>query len=42
VARAHRKIRNQRRDFAQKASRQLVNCFQIMVLEELSTANLVK
>jgi transposase len=42
VAKAHRKIRNQRRDFAHKASRQLVNRFQVMTLEDLKTANLVK
>ncbi len=42
VARAHRKIRNQRADFAHKASRQLVNRFQVIVFEDLKTANLVK
>jgi putative transposase len=39
---AHRKIRNQRRDFAHKASRKLVNRYQVMVLEELQTKNLVQ
>jgi putative transposase len=42
VAKAHRKIRNQRRDFAHKASRQLVNRYQIIALEDLQTANLVR
>jgi len=42
VARTHRKVRNQRRDFAQKASRKLVNRYQTIVLEELQTKNLVK
>ena len=42
VARAHRKIRNQRRDFAHKQSRLFVNRYQIIALEELQTANLVK
>jgi putative transposase len=42
VAAAHRKIRNQRADFAHKASRQLVNRFQVIVVEDLQTANLVK
>jgi putative transposase len=40
--RAHRKIRNQRRDFAQKASRRLVNRYQVIVLEALQTKNLVR
>jgi len=42
VAKAHRKVRNQRRDFAHKATRKLVNRFQVIVLEELQTKNLVK
>jgi putative transposase len=42
VAEAHRKIRNQRADFLHKESRKLVNRFQIMVFEDLRTANLVK
>lgn len=42
VAKAHRKVRNQRQDFAHKASRQLVNRFQVIVFEDLKTANLVK
>lgn len=42
VAAAHRKIRNQRRDLAHKASRKLVNRYQVIVFEDLKTANLVK
>jgi putative transposase len=42
VAKAHRKVRNQRRDFAHKATRKLVNRYQVIVLEELQTKNLVK
>ena len=42
VAKAHRKVRNQRKDFAHKASRQLVNRYQVIVFEDLKTANLVK
>lgn len=42
IAKAHRKVRNQRRDFAHKVSRQLVNRYQIIVLEELQTKNLVR
>lgn len=42
VAKAHRKIRNQRRDFQHKASRQLVNCYQTIVFEELQVANITK
>jgi putative transposase len=42
VAEAHRKVRNQRRDFAHKATRKLVNRYQTMVLEELQTKNLVR
>jgi putative transposase len=42
IAKAHRKVRNQRRDFAHKATRQLVNRYQIIVLEELQTKNLVR
>jgi putative transposase len=42
VARAHRKIRNQRRDFAHKASCRLVNRYQVIALEELQTKNLVR
>lgn len=39
---AHRKVRNQRGDFLHKASRGLVNTYQVIVFEDLQTANLVK
>jgi len=42
VAKAHRQIRNQRADFAHKASRELVNRYQVIVFEDLTTANLMK
>lgn len=42
VAAAHRKIRNQRRDFQHKASRQLVNRYQVIILEDLQVKNLTK
>jgi len=42
LAQAHRKVRNQRRDFQHKASRTLVNRFQVIVLEDLQTKNLTK
>lgn len=42
VARAHRKVRNQRADFAHKASRSLVNRYQVIALEDLKAAHLVK
>ncbi|SRR6266446_1482633 len=42
VARAHRKIRNQRADALHKASRTLVNRFQVIVFEDLQTDNLLK
>ena len=42
VARCHRKIANQRKDFQHKASRKLVNQYQLIVFEDLKTANLVK
>ena len=42
VAKAHRKVRNQRRDFAHKASRKLVNQYQVVVLEDLQTKNLIR
>jgi putative transposase len=35
VARAHRKIRNQRRDFLHKAARTLVNRYGVIVMEDL-------
>jgi putative transposase len=42
MAKAHRKIRNQRADFQHKQSRALVNRFQVIAFEDLKTANLVK
>ena len=42
VAKAHRKIARQRRDFQHKASRKLVNRYQVIVLEDLKTANLTR
>jgi putative transposase len=42
VTKAHRKIRNQRQDFLHKQSRKLVNRYQIIVFEDLQTANLTK
>lgn len=42
ITKAHRKVRNQRRDFAHKASRQLVNRYQMIALEKLQTDNLIK
>ena len=42
VAKAHRKIRNQRQDFLHKQSRRLINRYQIIAFEDLHTTNLVK
>ncbi len=42
LAKAHRKIARQRKDFQQKASRQLVNRYQIIVFEDIQTSNLTK
>jgi putative transposase len=42
VAKAHRKVRNQRADFLHKASRQLVNTYATMVFEELQPSNMSK
>jgi len=42
VANCHRKIANQRKDFQHKASRKLINRYQVMVFEDLKTANLTK
>jgi len=42
VAKAHRKVSNQRRDFLHKQSRKLVNRYQVIVFEDLQAANLVK
>jgi putative transposase len=42
VAKCHRKIKNQRRDFQHKASRKLVNQYQVIAFEDLQIKNLVK
>ncbi|MDQ2715326.1 MAG: transposase [Chloroflexota bacterium] len=42
VARVHRTIKNQRRDFHHKASRTLVNRYQVIVFENLQAKNLTK
>jgi IS605 OrfB family transposase len=42
VARTHRKIRNQRRDFHHKAARQLVSTYETIVFEDLSVHNLAR
>jgi putative transposase len=42
VAKCHRKIANCRRDFHHKASRRLVNQYQVIVFEDLKTANLTR
>jgi putative transposase len=42
VGQTHRKIARQRRDFHHKAARNLVNRYQVIVLEALQTENLTK
>jgi len=42
VARVHRKIRNQRKDFHHKLSRKLVDSYDLIVYEQLRVTNLVK
>ncbi|MBO0790844.1 MAG: transposase, partial [Ktedonobacteraceae bacterium] len=42
VATYHRHIANQRKDFQHKAARKLVNQYQVIVFEDLKTANLTK
>jgi putative transposase len=42
IARAHRKIKNQRKDFHHKESRKLVSQYQVIVFEDLQSANLSK
>jgi putative transposase len=42
VAKAHRKIARQRRDAHHKASRKLVNRYQVMVFEDIQIGNLTK
>ena len=42
LAKAYQKICNQRKDFLHKASRSLVNNYQMIVFEDIQTANLTK
>lgn len=42
VGRTHRKVRNQRHDLLHKASRMLVNRYQLLVFEDIQTSNLVR
>ncbi|HUD70299.1 MAG TPA: transposase [Acidimicrobiales bacterium] len=42
VAEHHRRVRNQRRDLAHKVSRQLVNDYDLIVLEDLQVASMVR
>jgi putative transposase len=42
VARVHRKIRNQRKDFAHKTSRRLVNTYDHIVFEDLQIQNMMQ
>ncbi len=42
VAKAHRKIKNQRADFLHKQSRQLVNTYAVIVFEDLAVVNISK
>jgi putative transposase len=42
IGKAHRKIANQRRDFLHKESRKLVDRYQVIVFEDIQTANLTK
>jgi len=42
LSRAHRKIRNQRKDFLHKESRKLINRFQVIAMEDLKVENMVR
>jgi putative transposase len=42
VAKVHRKIRNQRKDFAHKLSRNLVNTYDLIKFEDLQITNMVQ
>ncbi len=42
IGKAHRKIRNQRRDFLHKESRKLVDRYQVMVFEDIQISNLTR
>ncbi|MGH3576557.1 MAG: RNA-guided endonuclease InsQ/TnpB family protein [Mycobacterium sp.] len=42
VAARHRKIANQRKDFHHKQARQLVECYDLLVVEDLQIANMLR
>jgi putative transposase len=42
VGKAHRTIANQRRDFHHKEARKLVNRYQVIIFEDIQTANIVR
>jgi len=42
VARIHNKIANQRRDFIHKVTTQLVNCYDVIAIEDLNVAGMIK
>ena len=42
VAKQHRKVRNQRLDFHHKEARKIVNCFGLIVAEDLKIRNMVR
>jgi putative transposase len=42
IGKAHRKIRNQRRDFLQKQSKKIVSRYQVIVFEDIQTSNLTR
>lgn len=42
VGRQHRKVRNQRNDYLHKHSRWLVDCYEVIVFEDIQPANLSK
>src|SRR5436190_5651218 len=42
VAKAHRKIARQRKDFQQKESKKLIECYQLIVFEDIKTGNLTR
>jgi putative transposase len=42
VAHQHRKVRDQRKDLAHKVSRQIVNDYDLIVIEDLKVANMVR
>ena len=42
VSKAHRKIARQRKDFQQKASKKLIERYQVIVFEDIKTSNLTR